>query len=582
MGQHASTESTNHSTHPGVITTPRTGSPGDNGVSEDETMVDVSSASSMASRRTRSSSSQQTTVNVSRIQPQRQRPPATSSSPSNGSRPTRRSSLWCRVQSLRNRIYRTTRNINVDRNPPDNPSPVPRSSSSNPLSRRHTLRNSLLSNTNRRSGIFGTAPSQAPTRPLSFQPVVPDPFVDNVDPRYEQSEIQRPRTSQGRSEVRRRSIWGQPPQSPPPPATRTISTVPPSPLPSLPSVIDHSTQTNTVGHPIQPFNITRRPGEDQAEMLSRFLYVAGAALAASLVGSTDSTTAQLQDFSADFADSRDEPVDAPEGSFEGFLRALRQGRSQFAHALRNDTENTPGEESGSAFTYLLMYRFHSRNTTSTTTTTTTTTTTPPIVEENESAMAVERPGTPIPERPGTPIPMNYRPSSIDSNVRRTSSTEPRMVPFVIIGVQPVPPRDSGHTGVPSFSEGVASLLANARQNADSTRPPIVRPTSSGNIINDSLAEQSSSTIPGSWRDSPPPSDTPRRRASVDGSFRASATSPTRERERETNTRAWQMYIYGGAYPENHLIFTAPTLFTDVPSPSHETNHRRQVQKICYF
>lgn len=26
-----------------------------------------------------------------------------------------------------------------------------------------------------------------------------------------------------------------------------------------------------------------------------------------------------------------------------------------------------------------------------------------------------------------------------------------------------------------------------------------------------------------------------------------------------------MYIYGGAYPENHLIFTAPTLFTDTPS-----------------
>jgi hypothetical protein len=27
-----------------------------------------------------------------------------------------------------------------------------------------------------------------------------------------------------------------------------------------------------------------------------------------------------------------------------------------------------------------------------------------------------------------------------------------------------------------------------------------------------------------------------------------------------------MYIYGGAYPENHLIFTAPTLFTDVSPP----------------
>jgi hypothetical protein len=26
-----------------------------------------------------------------------------------------------------------------------------------------------------------------------------------------------------------------------------------------------------------------------------------------------------------------------------------------------------------------------------------------------------------------------------------------------------------------------------------------------------------------------------------------------------------MYIYGGAYPENHLIFTAPSLFTESPS-----------------
>jgi len=49
---------------------------------------------------------------------------------------------------------------------------------------------------------------------------------------------------------------------------------------------------------------------------------------------------------------------------------------------------------------------------------------------------------------------------------------------------------------------------------------------------------------------------------VDGSFRR---DPLEREVRESTTRAWQMYIYGGAYPENHLIFTAPSLFTDSPS-----------------
>jgi hypothetical protein len=147
-----------------------------------------------------------------------------------------------------------------------------------------------------------------------------------------------------------------------------------------------------------------------------------------------------------------------------------------------------------------------------------------------------------------------------------------MVPFVIIGVQPVPPRDSQHAGVPSFSEGVASLLANARQNAGQ-----VRPTTSAGALSSSPdpnphhSTTSIPTIPGAWRDSPPPEPL-RRRASIDGSFRrpltnstttATGTGTPATRDREQNTRAWQMYIYGGAYPENHLIFTAPTLFTDV-------------------
>jgi hypothetical protein len=447
------------------------------------------------------------------------------------SRP-RRPGIWCRVQSLRNRIYRTTRT--VDSNSTSH-SATPRIASSISSIRRRTT-----NTTNRRTSGFIQPTS---TLPLSLVDP-PEHYFHNIDPNHELPDDRRPRSSHAtldsrhRSSSRHRSIWGVSATQ-----SRPISA---NPTPPLPAVIDNSTQTNPTSHPIQPFNITRRPGEDQAEMLSRFLYVAGAALAASLVGSTDSTTAQLQDFSADFAEMED-GTDPPEGSFEGFLRALRQGRTQFAHALRNDSyDNVSGEQSGSAFTYLLMYRFTSRNATVTPTTTTETTTEEPI---------------------STPMTVETNPSSPTPSETSETTTETQMVPFVIIGVQPVPPRDSGHTGVPSFSEGVASLLANARQTASRIRPS-VRPTTSSGDINstDNVLRGTTSipAIPGSWRDSPPPMDGPRRRASIDGSFRAPTNTITPPvRERESNTRAWQMYIYGGAYPENHLIFTAPTLFTDV-------------------
>ena len=314
-------------------------------------------------------------------------------------------------------------------------------------------------------------------------------------------------------------------------------------------------------------------------MLSRFLYVAGAALAASLVGSTDSTAAQLQDFSADFADATDDDLAfAPEGSFEGFLRALRHGRSQFAHALRNDSEPSSSEEAGSAFTYLLMYRFNSLTTAMTTNTTTTPVETSTTETTLESAMVVE-------SRPPTPMPSSSSERSTSS--ANSISGEPRMIPFVIIGVQPVPPRDSGHPGVPSFSEGVASLLANARQNAGQVRPTTSAGALSSSPVTNPLHSTSSiPTIPGAWRDSPPPEPL-RRRASIDGSFRHPSTNTTTTpptRDREPNTRAWQMYIYGGAYPENHLIFTAPTLFTEVNNAvKRNTNwYRLQVQRIWYF
>src|SRR5271170_5265502 len=380
MGQNGSTPRLTESTMNRPLSPyPRTGSNGDAIVSEDETMVDVSSSSSLSMRRT---STSQRTARMSS-------PGVVGGARTRGvndittRQQTRRSSLWCRVQSLRNRIYRTTRRINLVNNSTAHSSGTTRTSSSHSPNRRSIFGEP----SNRYSAMFGNRPNnhshtQRP-RPQSYHAGA-DPFVDNIDPRFERSVDHRPQTSYSRhrSSSRTRSIWGvsSPPHAPPPQqqstSPRPLSTIPTAP--SLPAVIDHSTQTSTINHPVQPFNITRRPGEDQAEMLSRFLYVAGAALAASLVESTDSTAStQLHDFSADLADATDEDLaSAPEGSFGGFLRALRQGRTQFAQALRNDSDPASGtsaaeDSTGSAFTYLLMYRFNALASSSSSTTRTT-------------------------------------------------------------------------------------------------------------------------------------------------------------------------------------------------------------------
>ncbi|KAK9455736.1 hypothetical protein V1511DRAFT_510600 [Dipodascopsis uninucleata] len=92
-----------------------------------------------------------------------------------------------------------------------------------------------------------------------------------------------------------------------------------------------------------------RPGEDQAAMLSRLLSIAAAATAASLVGNTNesflSSSSPLS--SQNSADSNgtenDQPVSDDErdglvdGSFDGFLRALQNGR--LAAELRNESNN---------------------------------------------------------------------------------------------------------------------------------------------------------------------------------------------------------------------------------------------------
>ena len=620
MGQHASTESGTRSLDqlnniPSSFYRRGNASQADSPISEAATMVNVPSTSSTSSltaatttARTRASSlthpPQPPANNRTTRLPRRRtsasissnNTPVASSSPSNRNRS--RSSLWCRVQSLRNRIYRTTRRINFINHLHNTDGLSARvrtaSGSASHSPRRNALGDSIARPSRPRSGIFGPvsqppAPPSRP-RPLSFAefndlalsdwdistPLPPSADSDSRRPRtaHSQQTADNPRTRS--TSHPRRSIWGAVSSSSTSPSSSTSRPVTSSTAttPTSSSVLDHSTQTPAaMNHPVHPFNITRRPGEDQAEMLSRFLYVAGAALAASLVGSSDSTstsTSQLWDFSGDISEAMEEQLaNAPEGSFEGFLRALRQGRSQFAHALRNDSDSpSDAGETGSRFTYLLMYRFNSLNSSA--------------GSHSSTMQGTNRPDTMMDMDSPTATP-DEEPSSASSDSSSTSSSEPRMVPFVIIGVQPVSPRDPNQTTVPSFSEGVASLLANARQNAGTNQTPrsALRPTTSSgpmtsdvNSLRSTTSVPGTTTLPGSWREAPASqaaAESLRRRASFDGAFRplqqnSSTQTTSQVRGDRENTRAWQMYIYGGQYPENHLIFTAPTLFTDVPSP----------------
>ena len=217
MGQQPSSEPAARGSYldgPAATLRQRAGSNDDVLVSEDETMVDISSASSLASNRGRSL--RQQNQNVSRIFLQRTRTATTTTS----TRQTRRSSLWCRVQNLRNRIYRTTRRINMIDNPAtQNITPTSSSSSSPaPLTRRSLFGDPVTrpASSRRRSGIFG--PSSAPpviTRPRPVSLAGPDAFIHNIDPRFEPSSNEhRPRTShtqiesRHRSSSQRRSIWG--------------------------------------------------------------------------------------------------------------------------------------------------------------------------------------------------------------------------------------------------------------------------------------------------------------------------------------------------------------------------------------
>lgn len=97
----------------------------------------------------------------------------------------------------------------------------------------------------------------------------------------------------------------------------------------------------------------RDQAEDNAAMLTRLLSVAAAATAASLMGGNPETAVN------DLRNTATQHVDSDDGTFDGFLQALRSGRLA-THLGQNAGANTEGRDSTTAsLDFFRMFRFQS-------------------------------------------------------------------------------------------------------------------------------------------------------------------------------------------------------------------------------
>ncbi|KAK0308985.1 hypothetical protein LTR91_012126 [Friedmanniomyces endolithicus] len=113
---------------------------------------------------------------------------------------------------------------------------------------------------------------------------------------------------------------------------------------------------SSLRRPRSPQPSTRRTGnEDQAAMLSRLLSVAAAATAATLIGDDHQALSEARSLTST-AGMGDLGSGEEDGSFDGFLRALQNGR--IASALRQgggaDSDNAPREN---PLNFFRMFRF---------------------------------------------------------------------------------------------------------------------------------------------------------------------------------------------------------------------------------
>lgn len=147
-----------------------------------------------------------------------------------------------------------------------------------------------------------------------------------------------------------------------------------------------------------------RPGrsEDQAAMLSRLLSVAAAATAATLMGDDHNALREARSLTGSTG-LGDLGGNGEDGSFDGFLRALQNGR--IASALRQGSGEGDGESGtpGAPLNFFRMFRF-----------------------------GASEPAEPMVGANGQP-----------------GESEGRMVPIIIVGIRSISPNSSSGTGSPS-------------------------------------------------------------------------------------------------------------------------------------
>ncbi|KAI9677857.1 MAG: hypothetical protein M1829_002354 [Trizodia sp. TS-e1964] len=187
------------------------------------------------------------------------------------------------------------------------------------------------------------------------------------------------------------------PRSNPPPISRRPPRSPPRDRTRSPS-----RDRNRLPHTINGARL--QPGEDQAAMLSRLLSHAAALTASTLVGNGQQAFSESQDVGGDEID----------GSFDSFLRALRNGR--LAAALRNGGSEMGGGSAANAgetiapLNFFRMFRFGNSGTN-----------TPAAAETSQTQTA---------------------PASVQIIQDENQDPLGRMVPVIIVGIRSVTPRDS--------------------------------------------------------------------------------------------------------------------------------------------
>jgi hypothetical protein len=248
-------------------------------------------------------------------------------------------------------------------------------------------------------------------------------------------------------------------------------------------------------------NINNEDNDTESHHLGRFLSIAAAATAASLVASQENAVIEAERAANEGHD----------GSFESFLAALQRRRREASNRPTNQSvtassspegqdssadNNTPGSQPSQPMSFFRLFRFGgSRSST----------------QQNIS-----------PETSTSSIP-NVTNDTSSSNASNT----PHMVPVIIIGIRSVQPRDDPN-GNSSSSQNTDNNSTNPESRNNSSRPSRTRSSSTSN------------------------------RASARSTTASTATQTP-------PARSWIIYVLGGTYPSTHPILTTPSLFSDNPT-----------------